>query len=121
MEGGNEVDRGVAVEAKSEAAEEGVEYGIGGAGGGVGGGVDAGAGVDIDVRVGAGANGDAESGGGCGGSEFMTAVLTLSFVAPPGHTAPEPQTVEYRMDLTASEGSQEIEVFLGEVDYNDAT
>lgn len=46
------------------------------------------------------------------------AVLRLTFVAPPGHTASEPRTVEYRMDLNKSEGCAEVPVFLGEVNYN---
>ncbi|CAM9384627.1 unnamed protein product [Ectocarpus sp. 12 AP-2014] len=57
---------------------------------------------------------------GGGGGEYIRAALTLSFVAAPGHAAPEPQTVEYRVDLSASEGSQEVSVSLGEVDYNDS-
>lgn len=93
---------GVKVETGAGGAEEGVKNFVGDSG-------------DAD------ADADAESGVGCKGGEFLTAVISLSFVAPPGHTAPNPQTVEYRMDLTASESSQEIEVFLGEVDYNHTT
>lgn len=44
-------------------------------------------------------------------------MLRLNFVAAPGHPAPEPQSVEYRMDLSKSEGSKKVEVFLGEVAY----
>lgn len=71
-----------------------------------------------------------DSGGGRGGASgvdvgsprrsggMIVAVLKISFVAAPGHTAPKPQTLEYRIDLSVGEGSQEIEVVLGEVDYN---
>lgn len=80
---------------------------------------------DVRVRdVGVGGNaagGGASDGGSCGGpgsGELLTAVLRLSFVAAPGHRAPLPQTVEYKIDLCKSEGSLEVVVFLGEVDYN---
>lgn len=60
-------------------------------------------------------------GGATGGNKgFITARITLNFVAAPGHTAPPPQPVEYRMDMSSRQGSQEIAVFLGEVNYNDA-
>lgn len=56
-----------------------------------------------------------------GGVErFITAVISLSFVAAPGRAAPEPRVVEYRMDLSSRHGWQDVAVFLGEVDYNDA-
>lgn len=70
---------------------------------------------DIDVR----GSGAGVSAGG-GSERVITAVITLSFVAAPGRTAPDPRAVEYRMDLSSREGSQEVSVFLGEVDYNDA-
>ncbi|CAM9535252.1 unnamed protein product [Laminaria digitata] len=60
--------------------------------------------------------GEGEASGECGG-RFISAVLRLSFVAAPGHPAPEPQSVEYRMDLSKRDGSKEVSVFLGEVDY----
>lgn len=52
-----------------------------------------------------------------GGSDLITAIVNLRFVAAPGHAAPKPQAVTYRMGLFASEGSQEVPVFLGEVDF----
>lgn len=59
--------------------------------------------------------------GATGGSEgIITAVITLSFVAAPGRAAPKPQALQYRMDLSSGQGSQDVAVFLGEVDYNDA-
>lgn len=66
-------------------------------------------------------SGEAEAGGEDGSSFILTAVLRLCFVAAPGHPAPEPQSVEYRMNLSKSEGSQEVPVFLGQVDYNDSS
>lgn len=60
--------------------------------------------------------GEGEAGGESGGS-FISAVLRLNFVAAPGHPAPEPQSVEYGMDLSKSEDSKEVAVFLGEVAY----
>lgn len=63
------------------------------------------------------AEGSEAVGGGGKNAEIVTAVIRLSFVAPPGHAAPDPQTVEYRMDLSLSEGSQEVSVSLGQVDY----
>ncbi|CAN0081010.1 unnamed protein product [Pylaiella littoralis] len=112
LEEGYEIDSGVRIEAKAGRAEEGVQSGVG---------VGADFGVEVGVDVGVDVDASPESGVGCGVGEFMTVVLALSFVAPPGHTTPKPLTVEYRMDLAASEGSQEVEVFLGEVDYNDTT
>eukprot|EP00904_Undaria_pinnatifida_P005229 jgi/Undpi1/1836/HiC_scaffold_12.g05223.m1 len=66
-------------------------------------------------------SGEAEAGGEDGSSFILTAVLRLCFVAAPGYPAPEPQSVEYRMNLSKSEGSQEVPVFLGQVDYNDSS
>lgn len=60
--------------------------------------------------------GEGEAGRKSGGS-IISVMLRLSFVAAPGHPAPEPQSVEYGMDLSKSEGSKEVPVFLGEVAY----
>ena len=88
--------------------------------GGVGCGVDVGGvGDDYGVvgGVDVGGGGDAAAGGS---ERFITAVISLTFVAPPGHAAPDSQTMEYRLDLFSRQGSQEVAVFLGEVDYNGA-
>jgi len=60
--------------------------------------------------------GEGEAGRESGGS-FISALLRFTFVAAPGHSAPEPQSVKYRMDLSKREGSKEVPVFLGEVVY----
>lgn len=92
--------------------EENVEHGALGGDGGVGGvdGVIVG-GVDVGGRIDAAAD---------AGDRFITAFISLSFVAPPGRAAPEAQSVKYRMDLSLRQGSQEVAVFLGEADYSDA-
>lgn len=65
-------------------------------------------------------DGHTESGGRRNGfvTESILAVLELEFVAAPGHTAREGQTVEYVLDLSRSEGSLAVMIFLGEFDYN---
>lgn len=73
-----------------------------------------------DDGVGGGGVGSGSVGAAYGGEGFITAVISLSFVAAPGHAAPGPQVMEYRMDLSSRQGSQEVKVFLGEGDYNDA-